>query len=278
VDNASTAAAFLALIAVSDGLRLLPAGAIVVSRVLLGDWSLSKTAATNSGNTVRLITWCGPLVQPLVLRTDQHSTLSARRLLTRFRARRRRTQSLVGALRVVGTLTLLALVAGVPLLTSRSGVWGLLLGVSIVLCLCVVQTVLAVFAFRRAGETPFRALLGASRFLWPFSAPRAAEEVMTRVAMGVPALIVVDQLLKPEAFTGFARPLLFDAVVRGEETGPVAALRQHLGASRVAAILNAPPPMPDGDVYCPRCGASFYRSARVCSDCSDVELLTQTTG
>ncbi len=276
MDSASTAALFLAIIAVSDGLRLLPAGATVVSRLAFGDWLVAWVNSDGqSGSRLRLITWCSPLLLPLVLSDDTDTAVPLGRRLARCRARMRRTRSHFAVLRIGGILILAALVAGIPWLTSRSGIWGLLLGASVVLWLCVVQTVIAIAAFRRAGSTLGQAMLTSAKCLWPFSAPRAAEEVMRRVVAGVPPLILMHTLLPGDAFRRFARPLLFDAVVRGEQADGVLELRARLGESEIAEILNEPPTVPDGDAYCPRCGASFYRGARFCSDCAEVELRPQ---
>ena len=279
MDSASTAAAFLAVIALSDGLRLLPAGAIIVSRLAFGDWAIAGAGDDrHTGGGLRLITWCSPLLLPAVLAFDTDARLPLRRRLARFRARLHRTRSHVTALRVGGVLTLAALIAGIPWLTARSGMWGLLLGVSLVLWLCVVQTLVAIAAFRRAGRALGSAVLASTKFLWPFTAPRAAEEVMSRVIVGVPALVVLHELLRTDVFRRFARPLLFDALVRGEQRVEVAELRAVLGESEVTEILNEPPLVRDGDAWCPRCGASFYRAARFCSDCAEVELRPQTAG
>ena len=280
MDSASTAAAFLAVVALSDGLRLLPAGAIVVSRLAFGTWAIVWAQDTRQarGVTLRLITWCSPLLLSAVLSDAGHATLSLERRRARLRARVRRTRSSVAALRVGGLLTLAALIAGIPWLTARFGGWGLLAGVSLVLCLCIVQTVVAILAFRRAGVALAQATMGSAKFLWPFSAPRAAEEVMARALAGVPPLVVLHELLPADAFRRFARPLLFDAMVRGEHDGRVAELRAVLGEPEVARIVNGPPHLRDGDAYCPRCGASFYRVARRCSDCVEVELRPRTAG
>ena len=279
MDSASTAAAFLAVIALSDGLRLLPAGAIVVSRLVLGDWTVSWVQPDHhAGSGLRLITWCSPVLLPLVLSEDAGGTAPLKRRLTRFRARKRRTRSHVVALRVGGILILVTLVVVTPWLTARSGIWGLLLGVSLVWWLCVVQMIIAMAAFRRAGATFGGAILTSMKCLWPFTAPRVAEDVMGRVVAGVPPLILLHELLPRDAFRHFARPLLFDVVVRGEPADAVVALRAQLGESETAEIVNGRPTVCDGDAYCPRCGASFYRSARLCSDCVEVELRSQAAG
>lgn len=273
MDSPATAAAFLAAIAVSDGLRLLPAGAIVVSRFARGDWTVTwLNPDTRTGGRLRLITWCSPLLLPQVLAGTPDATMPPRRRLARFRRRMRRARGYLAALRVGGMLTLGALVIGIPSLTARSGVWGLLLGVALALGLSVAQAVVAIAALRRAGAGSRHAMLTSARYLWPFTAPRAAEDVMSWVTGGVPPLILVHELLPPDAFRRFARPLLFDAVVRGEHAEGVAALRAHLGESQVSEIVSRPPSERDGDAYCPRCGASFYRAAHVCSDCAGVEL------
>lgn len=279
MDSASTAAAFLAVIALSDGLRLLPVGAIVISRLVFGEWVVAWAHAHRQGNgRLRLITWCSPLQLPAVLREASAATLPLNRRLTRFRARMRRTRLLVAVLRAGGLLTLVALIAGIPMLTARAGAWGLVLGASLALWLCVVQAVVAIAAFRRAGSSLGNAMLASARFLWPFTAPRAAEEVMSRVIDGIPALVALHELLPADAFRRFARPLLFDALVRGEQAAEVAELRALLGETKVALILNEPPLVRDGDAWCPRCGTNYYRGARFCSDCAQVELRPQAVG
>ena len=256
----------------SDGLRLLPAGAIVVSRALFGDWAVGGVDANRHGaSRLRLVTWCSPLILPLVLGPNVEHGIPATGRLETLRQRMRRSHPHVAVLRMGGILTLAALVLGIPWLTARSGMWGLLLGVALVALLSVVQAVVAIVALRRLGVTLARSALTSAKYLWPFTAPRAAEDVMHRVVAGVPALILLHELLTPEAFRDFARPILFDAVMRGEETEDVATLRAHLGESRIAEIVNRPPKR-DGDAYCPRCGTSFYRGTRFCSDCAEVEL------
>jgi hypothetical protein len=271
VSSATSAALLLAVVALSDGLRLLPAGAIVACRVLFGDWAVDRVNAEQRVRP-RLITWCSPLALPVVLHGGVESSLSLGRRLTRFRARMRRTRSLVGALRLGGVLILTTLIGGVPWLTARWGVWGFLLGLSALLWLCLVQGVTAMVAFRRAGVGVTRALLTTVKYLWPFTGPRAAEDVLHQVARDVPPLILLRELLPGDAFGHFVRPLLFDAVVRGAQTPAVAELRAHLGAASVASIVNEPPRQRDGDAFCPRCGASFSRRAGPCSDCAEVEL------
>ena len=278
MDSASTAAVFLAVIALSDGLRLLPGGAIVISRLAFGNWNVATQLDGGGDSRLRLITWCSPVFLPLVLSTQPDAPLPLRRSLTRFRSRRRRVGPHVVALRITGVLTLLALIAGIPFLTARSGLWGFLLGASTTLWLCVVQALLAYAAFRRIGATRGRALLASAKFCWPFTAPRAAEAVMHRVADGVPPLVLLHELLPTDAFVAFARPLLFDSLVRGERSPDIATLRAHLGESASARIVRQPPAVRDGDAYCPRCGASFYRTATRCSDCAEVDLVAQPAG
>lgn len=278
MDSASTAAAFLAVIALSDGLRLLPAGAIVISRLAFGDWGVAwVNPEREAGNRLRLVTWCSPVLLSIVMGADEDDALSVRRRLARYRSRMRRTRPYLAALRIGGVLALVALIVLVPWLTSRSGLWGLLLGTSILMWLCVAQTLIAIAAFRRAGTPTAKTLLAAVRFLWPFSAPRAAEDVLRRVVSGVPPLVLLHELLPADEFCRVARPMLFDAL-RGDESDRVSALRAHLGESQSADIVNRPPSQRDGDAYCPRCGASFYRTARFCSDCAGVELRPQMAG
>lgn len=220
----------------------------------------------------RLLTWCSPIALPLVLSEGQESLLPVRRLVARFRARRARTRGHVVALRVGGAITLVALVLGIPILTSRYGVWGLLVALAALLLLSLTQAVLAMLGTRRAGCSLRDAAVACVRLCWPFTAPRAAEEVERQVASGVPRLVLLAELLSPEEFGQFVRPLLYDAVVRGAENSDVSDLSGHLGQSRVRALTGAPPMSADGTAWCPRCGDSFDRTDGYCSDCVDVAL------
>lgn len=226
----------------------------------------------DEGERARLLTWCSPLVLPLVLPAQQESSLPVRRLVARFRARRARTRGHVVALRVGGATTLLALVVGIPLLTSRYGVWGLLFALAAVLLFSLTQAVLAMLGLRRAGCSLRAAAVACVRLCWPFTAPRAAEEVERQVASGVPRLVLLAELLSPEEFGQFVRPLLYDALVRGAENSDVSHLSGHLGQSRVRALTGEPQRADDGKAWCPRCGDSFDRPDGNCSDCVDVAL------
>jgi hypothetical protein len=275
LDSATGAAAFLAVIALLDGLRLLPAaaGAIVVRNTWLRGWSVARVSEPDDRERVRLLTWCSPVALPLVLSTRPQLSLPARRLVARFRARRARTRGHVVALRVGGVSTLIALVLGIPLLTSRYGLWGLLVAVSAVLLLSLTQAAVAMRALRRAGSSLREAAVASVRLCWPFTAPRAAEEVERQVASGMPPLVLLAELLPPGEFGSFVRPLLYDAVVRGVESPDVRDLCDHLGESRIRALTREPPMSADGEAWCPRCGDSFARAHGNCSDCADVALV-----
>lgn len=224
------------------------------------------------GERPRLLTWCSPVVLPLVLPPRQDVSLPVGRLVARFRARRARTRRHVVALRAGGVITLLALVAGIPLLTSGFGVWGLLCALMSVLLLSLTQAAVAMHALRRAGCSLRQAVMTCVRLCWPFTAPRAAEEVERQVASGVPRLVLLSELLPPGEFTFFVRPLLYDAIVRGREDPDVGHLCGHLGESRIRALTSEPPTAADGEGWCPRCGDSFARAHGHCSDC-DVALV-----
>lgn len=273
MDSAITAAAFLAVIALSDGLRLLPAGAIVLCHVWWRGWHVVLVTDRDSGDRPRLMTWCSPLMLPLMLSARREPPLPVARLIARFRARHARTRGHVLALRVGGVLTLVSLVAGIPLLTSRSGIWGLLVATAAVFLLSLGQAVVAMLGMRRAGRSRRKAAAACLRLCWPFNAPRAAEEVERQVVSDVPALVLVAELLGPDDFARFARPLLYDAVMRGLEDQEVARLRGELGASRVVALIREAPTSADGNAWCPRCGDSFTRTDGYCSDCVDVALV-----
>lgn len=270
MDSLVTAGAFLAIIAWSEGLRALPAGAQVLRRLPFDAWRVA--GGPEEVRRIRVVSWCIPLALPLVVGaevvSDAPDTPAAVAML---RERARRARRHLAALRVNGVVILLALVVGLPMLVGRSGVWGLLVGMTTMVVLACVQAALAASAFARLGERPGRALLAATRYCWPFAAQRAPEDLQRRVASDLPALVLLHELLPADEFARVARPLVYDALVGGASAPETERLLAHLGEREARALLALPPSEPDAR-FCPRCGTGFQPDRAHCSDCAGVAL------
>lgn len=185
----------------------------------------------------------------------------------------RRVRAHLLALRSVGMATLATLIVGLPLLANRMGAWGLLASLAALFVLGVTQMMLTYVAMRRVGPRPrFLAML---KFSWPFTAPRAPEELVAACTRDVPPIILLHAFATPEDFARVTRPMLYDAVVVGRQPDAAVPLIRYLGDAEVRRILDTALP-DDGDVYCPRCGAAYYRDVATCSDCPD-SVATQST-
>ena len=273
------ATAALAAIAWTNGVQRVPAGAVVLRRVLGGPWA--PLAVDVRRTRWQVVGWWAPLTASLVLRagaTGAPLTVAwARRLERRVEARLRRARPFVRALRVMGALELASLVFGVPWGATRFGVWGLAGGVAAVLLLATITAATALLALRRTGVAWKTAARAALRLLSPFGAPRAADVLLERVVRDAPPELVARAVLPREAFASFIRPRAFDATraarpATGEDGGRV--LRTMIGAEFLAAVVAAPPlERRDGEAYCPRCAALYDAGVRACGDCDGVALV-----
>ena len=259
----------LGVVALSEGVRRLTPGAFVLRRDVLGSWKVAPTLEL--GRSLHLIAWGMPVSMPLVLAEGGNDgALSVRRLLTRLRARSRRVAAEIPILRVVGTLVLLGLVVGIPLATVRWDVWGLVVGLQLLVLLCVAQAIVTFVALRRAGAARRPAALTSLKALWPFSAPRAAELVQDQVVADVPQLAVAHELLGEKRFLAAMRPMVYDAL-RAEHNRVGIVLTELCGRERLAAFLREPPYTSD-DPFCPRCASQYRRGIAVCSNCEGIAL------
>lgn len=273
MDETLTTALLLAGIAIAEGFRRVPAGAIVAKRMGFAGWQVQST--TEEDGRVQLVSWCVPIVFPLVLSPLAERDRALRRNVTRFRARQRRVRNHIVALRVLGAAILGVLVVVLPLSIARHGTWGFMLSLLALLGMGIAQSVIAAAALRRAGVARGKAVFSSIRFVWPFSAPLAAEVVLQSTVGDLPAFIVLHELLTEEEFVRATRPALYDAVERNgddSDDGKAAAIIQLLGRERVVSLL-ARTAAEDGELWCPRCGTTYIGGRDVCADCAGVPLL-----
>src|SRR5690348_17023083 len=109
--NSAATAAILYGITFAEGVRQLPADAIVLRRVAFGQWRFVRRVEIGAG--LRLISWCLPVSLPVVLPRASPSTGDGDILerVVEMRARIGETKLSLALLRVLGLATLVLLVA-----------------------------------------------------------------------------------------------------------------------------------------------------------------------
>jgi len=263
----------LAAITWLEGVRRVPADALVLRQVLGGAWTV--LAPDDRGRAWRLVAWWTPLTLALVvppggiLDAEPTGTRGAEVLATRL-ARVGRTTI---ALRALGAGVLLGIVFGLPAAVARFGAWGLAAGLAGVLVLALVTAAVAARGARLLGYGWRRALRVGASLLWPFSSPRAAEVLLEHSVAGAPPLLVARQLLGDAGFAEWVRPQAYDALAgHGLPNDAATLLLTLLGRPALAAIVHAPPAScASGEAFCARCARTYRAGARVCAECR-VEL------
>jgi len=273
--NDVSIALVLYAVVVTEGMRRLPARAVVMRRFLFGRWSIAGPGQLPAG--LRLLTWCPSASAPLALApaADVDSFLGVRRRIHRMQARLRRTRGHVAWLRALGALAMVAFVAGVPAATHRAGIIGLLAALGVVVTIAAIAALIVFRALRRIGVSNGAAFVAAARVLNPFATPHASELVETRAARGAPVLCAAWVLAGGPAVVGAERPLVFDAL-RGRADDPDArALRAFVGdADLETTLYRGGERFGDGNrTFCPRCGSEYVVETSDCADCVGVALV-----
>ena len=271
--NSVATAAILYGITFVEGVRQLPADAIVLRRLAFGRWRFVRRVEIGAG--LRLVSWCPPVSLPLVVARQSTPVDRAemRERIEHMRVGIAERRLSLGLLRTLGLVTLLLLVAGVPIVVERNGLFGLVLAVIVLLALTFVQALWVGWLLKRLAASGRSAAMASVKLLNPFAVQRAAEVVFARIVADVPALAAAHELLGEEEFVRAFRPLLYDAL-RGEGTPESAAeLGQLVAEGRLASLLRTPPPGFERGTFCPRCESQFASGTGFCSDCDDVPLL-----
>ena len=251
--------AILALLTLIEGMRRVPAGSVVLRRVLFGPWTVERP---EPAERLRLLSWWSPIMTTIVLAPrDAYQKTSVTELRERLTSRELYTP--LFDLRVLGTLELVALVVGLPLAMQRWGAMGFLVAIGAVLLLCVTIYLalgFSVLGWRRAFP-----------FLSPFGAPRAAEALLEASLRDVPPAIVSSALVPPQTFLEWMRPFVYDASNGGEVDRR---FLDGLNLKELRASLAQRPASQNGQqgLWCPRCGATFIHGDS-CSECG-VRLVT----
>ena len=138
--------AVLAGITLLEGLRRVPAGAVVLTRMGNNPWAVSRTTA---GVRLELVSWAAPLILHLLV-SPSIATAPPRDLRHRWRHVRR--WQLV--LRLVGGAEWCWVVIGIPLMTDRWGALGLLVAVMLAFQGALLLTILSACALAKLRLTP----------------------------------------------------------------------------------------------------------------------------
>jgi hypothetical protein len=248
----------LAGVTLWDGVRRVPAGAVVLRHVAGYAWHRAGGPYPAAG--WRLASWLSPLVCHVVLVPGPGAGGVPHRHLGRWAA----------VLRVTGGAALVTLVVGVPLLMASAGSRGFLLATGAALGATLLTALLSVVALRRMGAGWKAALRDGAGLLSPFAAPRAAEIVLARSLEQVAFVDALRALLPPAAFAEWVRPVAYDQA-RGRPGGHLDGL---LPAGEAHAILHlAPAGSVAGDLYCARCGRVYLPCATACRACDGVEMI-----
>jgi hypothetical protein len=265
--------ATLFAISTLEGVRRVPVGSFIARRIGFAEWTVARV---ESSATFRLVSWCIPVVLPIVLNPvrTEGSRLPLRRLTRRVESRGRRAQSSVVVARVIGMLGLLVLSIGLPFATQFAGPVGFVAGLLALEALCVCQVVLTARTLKRLGMTGSAATLASLPFLNPFASHRAVEVILRQVVADAPPALVISALVSDEHLRTGVRRFLYDSLnarVAGEDA---TLLLELLGSQRLSRILSSSDECEHGAAFCPRCGSVFRSAGTQCSDCREVALLS----
>lgn len=272
----SPTVAILAAITWFDGLRRLGEHVVLLQQLPTGRWRVANVRSSIFGLT--LVSWWAPLVVPLVLsntsQNGQETTLQRSAIhLARCGRRLQRAKPMVRILRILGIVTTLGIVLGVPAATARFGSFGLLYSVCGVVALSFGTALCSYVMLRRLGLGSRPALGRVLHLASPFSSSRASETVLAQATADTPALLVIRELLSPVAFNKWIRPMAYDTI---HEHGAEALDFRRTesvklwGFEYLQTIIGSTPPDSHGaELYCPRCGQLYVAGPQQCSECVD---------
>ncbi|HEY7505826.1 MAG TPA: hypothetical protein VH700_17130 [Gemmatimonadales bacterium] len=256
--NWEIVAVFAALVLL-EGLRRVPAGALVLTGSGPGGWRPQGEPELRP--RWRLISWWSPVAPALLL-----PPLEGAPLLQRgdIEARLHLVRRLAPWLTVSAAATLLALIFGLPVVTARFGAVGFLTGTAVVLALAVINGAAGRSALRRLGPAPHRARILA--WCSPFAAGRVLEGVFEAALTGASPAQAVRALAGETVFATWCRSRAYDVVFQGAEDPDL-----HAAADRATleAIVASPPRAGAGGVsFCPRCAATWRLHSDACPACA----------
>lgn len=275
----------LALVFWLDGWRRRPDDAVFLVRLPGGPWHV-RTPWAKVG-PFALVAWWSPIVLPLLVSAPATHTDEPRRWAADFgiavaRGRRRLRRVNVGltALRLVGALLLVWIAFGIPLITSRFGIAGLVRGIVSAVIFGAALAAVAIMELRTLDLRWWPAIRRAAPLLSPFSAPQAAEVLTTAALADIGVMERVAVLLGDTRFFTWIRPAAYDVLhdhvttASGDTWAPDILVRA-LPRTVLERALGTRPDALDSDLaYCPRCAGTYREGMTTCTECGDLALVT----
>lgn len=252
---------FLALLTLLDGLRRVPAGALVLRKIMGGAWTVVHIRAGYG-----LVSWWPPLSTSLVLvgpaGERDGGAIASSKVEDHLKAVRRK----VTALSILGGVSLLALLVGIPVAMRWFGGMGFLLSLLVVVLLSSLIAILSFFFSRSLGFSTRQRLLFALPRLNPFAAPAAGEALLERTLTGANPYAVARALMKEADFVAWIRPLAYDITAGSSSAG--ATLAEVFPPKHLEKMIDTRPATVGAESpWCPRCGSEFGASSTVCPAC-----------
>jgi hypothetical protein len=256
--NGDIVAVFAALV-LFEGLRRVPAGALVMRGIGPTGWRPMGTPEPRP--RWRLISWWSPIAPALVLPSFEGApALRAAEIEARLKVAVRAAPWLAGS----AAVTLLALIIGLPVASSRFGAIGFFAGAAVLLTLALANAAAGAFTLRRLGYPTRRGQVLA--WCSPFAAGRVLETVYEVVLAGASQAQAVRALAGEDAFATWSRPRAYDVVITGAEDPD---LRAAADEATLKAIVAARPPQGEaGATFCPRCAATWVLREGPCPACA----------
>jgi hypothetical protein len=185
------------------------------------------------------------------------------------------TSGAILILRLLGVLDLLLLILGIPWAVSRFGAAGFLGSLACVLTVSVATAITAVILLAREGLPRRVAVRKAISLASPFSAPFAAEIVLSARTRRYPRLSAISQLIGETQFRAWIRPWAYD--LESPRTSIRNAWLDEIGLSlsvseRAGILDSASEGCRLEERYCPRCGEKYLLALSFCADCDGIHL------
>ena len=262
--------AILFTIAAFEGIRRLEPDDLVLRCNPLGVWRVA--APVQLWRDWHIASFLAPFFLTLVIQP----ALGVASLPNRERdiAEFRQTSGTIVALRLLGGFDLLLLVLGVPWAVSRFGSIGFMGSFACLLAVSVSTAIMAAVLLTRDGLATRAAIRKAVSLASPFSAPLAAEMVLSERIRRYPRLSAISQLVGETQFRAWIRPWAYDLESsRSIRSAWLQEIVVSLSKRERAGILDS---ASDGcrneERYCPRCGEKYLLAWSFCADCEGIQL------
>jgi hypothetical protein len=263
LDHLGLAGIFLAFLLL-EGLGRPPKGSVLLRRHGIGRWRM----AGETRSWLRVVSLLPPFTTSIILRpADPGEESDMDGVL-----KRRRTARLAAIpLNLLGAVIALGLLVGLPLVLVRRSAWEFLLAALALLLLTCLSALTGSIALQRMGMPKEPARKMARRWLSPFAAPGAAQNLLELALADVPPPFAARLLLRDSELRKWLRPRAYD-LLQGRASDPD--LMESFPAPVLMALVRSQPldADPAAAAWCPRCGKSF-RNAVNCTKCPDVPLV-----